>query len=150
MMEHNFIGIDLGSNTAIVSHLNRNVNQVVLDGTGDRETPVCVSYSEQERLFGLKANMRLKSRPLSTVLCPQRFLTEDLRQLEIESSFNPAKFENQEFHLEGNNLDLSIEPKQVTTGFFNYLQGMTNNIPNNTLTLSTISTPNHTSYKVKK
>ena len=50
-MDHHFVGIDLGSKTAIMSHLNRNVNKVLLDGSGEREAPVCVSYSNQERLF---------------------------------------------------------------------------------------------------
>lgn len=83
-MNYNFIGIDLGSKTSILSHLNKNLNNVLLNSIGDRETPVCISYSDQERLFGEKAVTSSKSKPLSTVLSPQRYLTDDKRQLEIE------------------------------------------------------------------
>ena len=64
-----------------MSHLVRQNNTVVLNGIGDRENPVAISYSDQERLFGDKALLALRSRPLSTILCPQRFLTIDQKQI---------------------------------------------------------------------
>ena len=82
-MDYNFVGIDLGSKSAILSHLYRQYNNVVVNGFGDRETPVCISYSDQERHFGHQAVASLRSRPHSTVICPQRFITSDLKQLEI-------------------------------------------------------------------
>lgn len=46
-MDYNFIGIDLGSKTSIVSHLRGQANNIVLNEIGGRETPVCISYSDQ-------------------------------------------------------------------------------------------------------
>ena len=67
-MDYNFIGIDFGSKTAIASHLKGQVSNIILNEIGGRETPVCISYSENERLFGEQAVVTTRSRPLATIL----------------------------------------------------------------------------------
>jgi len=46
------IGIDLGSNKAVLAVVKKGGIDIVLNDTTNRQTPVQIAYTEQERLIG--------------------------------------------------------------------------------------------------
>jgi hypothetical protein len=52
--------------------------------------------------------------------------------------------------VEGQNLKLEVTPQQVLTGYINYVQSLTKDIPKTAPFVYTISVPNHCGYNTRR
>jgi heat shock protein 4 len=84
------IGIDLGSNKAVMAVVKKGGIDIVLNDTTNRSTPVQIAYTDAERLIGDPVKFQIKKNMKNTILFPTRFLglnSECKEQLAIEQKF---------------------------------------------------------------
>lgn len=84
------IGIDLGSNKAVMGVVKRKGIDIVLNDGSNRTTPVVIAYQQQERLIGDSVKTQIKRNFKNSVLFPTRFLGLNAQcsaQLELEKKF---------------------------------------------------------------
>lgn len=88
------IGIDLGSNKAVMGVVKRKGIDIVLNDGSNRNTPVAIAYQNQERLIGDSVKTQIKRNFKNSVLFPTRFLGLNMQcaeQIALEERFTTHK-----------------------------------------------------------
>lgn len=68
------IGIDLGSQTALIGIAKKGGVEVIQNESSQRETSICVGFGDNERFLGEQGYAQLKSNFKNTIVFPNRFL----------------------------------------------------------------------------
>jgi heat shock protein 4 len=68
------IGIDLGSQTALIGIAKKGGVEVIQNESSQRETTICVGFGDNERFLGEQGYAQLKSNFKNTIVFPNRFL----------------------------------------------------------------------------
>jgi molecular chaperone DnaK (HSP70) len=74
MSQGGAIGIDLGSQTAVVAVAKKGGVEIIINEANYRETQVMVGFGETERFIGEAGHTQLKSNFKNTIVFPTRFL----------------------------------------------------------------------------
>ena len=88
------IGIDLGSNKAVMGVVKQGGIEIVLSDTSARSVPVQIAYTASERLIGESVKTQIRRNFKNSILFPTRFLglnTACAEQLKIEEKFTTHK-----------------------------------------------------------
>jgi len=84
------IGIDLGSNKAVLAVVKKGGIDIVLNEGSNRATPVQLAYTAEERLIGDSVKFQIRKNMKNTILFPTRFLGLNAQcetQLALEKRF---------------------------------------------------------------
>ncbi|XP_047963342.1 heat shock cognate 70 kDa protein-like isoform X2 [Salvia hispanica] len=86
------IGIDLGTTYSCVAAWQHNRIEIIANDQGNRTTPSCVAFTDNERLIGEAAKNQVASAPTNTVFDAKRLIGHEFNDPTVQSDMKQWPF----------------------------------------------------------
>nr|XP_043635544.1 heat shock 70 kDa protein 1-like [Erigeron canadensis] len=90
------IGIDLGTTYSCVAVWNRNRIEIITNDQGNRTTPSCVAFLDEDRLIGDGAKNQVAMRPASTIFDAKRLIGRKFSDSKVKEDMKLWSFKVKE------------------------------------------------------
>ena len=149
MPQCNTIGIDLGTSYASVAVWANDRAEVIANAQGNRTTPCCVAFTQEEELVGETAVNQLVKNPKCVVSGPKRFLGRSFADEVAQSSIADCTCQVRDeggaprFVVPGPDGDKVLSPEQTAASILKVMKETAKAFLGAEVTRAVISVPTH-------